>query len=79
MLFERAGCSLCWGQPSARFPSNFNDSDTMKLYKMRTDGTERNKINDDESENINIADGWIYYKDCCGDGGVNNRRDTYDF
>jgi len=38
-----------------------NSSDEGKLYKMRTDGTERTKLNDHNSCCINIAGDWIYY------------------
>jgi len=31
------------------------------LYKMRLDGTEKTKLNDDKCEYINVAGDWIYY------------------
>ena len=38
-----------------------NQSDGYKLYKIKTDGTNRTKLNDRLSTYINIVDGWIYY------------------
>ena len=38
-----------------------NDSDSGNLYKMRTDGTDRTKLNDDNSYYINVIGDWIYY------------------
>ncbi|MCE5223257.1 DUF5050 domain-containing protein [bacterium] len=39
--------------------SNFNDD--RKLYKIRTDGTGRTKLNEDNSYYINVVGEWIYY------------------
>lgn len=39
--------------------SNYNDEN--KLYKMKTDGTNPTKLNDDDSSKINICSNWIYY------------------
>lgn len=39
--------------------SNYNDY--MRLYKIRTDGTEMQKLNDEKSYDIEVQDDWIYY------------------
>jgi len=36
-------------------------SDGRKLYKIRTDGTGRTKLNEDKSFFINVVGDWIYY------------------
>jgi ribosomal protein L40E len=38
-----------------------NASDGFKLYKVRTDGSGRTRLNDDASLYVNEADGWVYY------------------
>jgi len=38
-----------------------NQSDGYKLYKIKTDGTDRTKLNNRSSAYVNIVDGWIYY------------------
>ncbi len=38
-----------------------NESDGRNLYKIKTDGSNRTKLNDHPSTYINIVDGWIYY------------------
>lgn len=38
-----------------------NQSDGYNLYKIKTDGTERTKLNNRSSAYVNIVDGWIYY------------------
>ena len=38
-----------------------NSSDGYKLYKVKTDGSGREKINDDSSWFINVVGDWIYY------------------
>jgi len=38
-----------------------NGSDGSKLYKIRTDGSSKTKLNDEKSFCINIVDDWIYY------------------
>ncbi len=45
-----------------------NDSDEGKLYKIRTDGTERARLNQDRSGNINSVDGWIFYRNDSDNG-----------
>jgi hypothetical protein len=37
------------------------DSNVGKIYRIKTDGSEFEKLNDDYAMNINIADDWIYY------------------
>lgn len=36
-------------------------SDNNKLYKMKTDGTNKTKVCDDVASYINVKSGWIYY------------------
>ena len=38
-----------------------NDDDGSSLYKMRIDGTEIKKLNNDASRNMQVADEWVYY------------------
>ena len=38
-----------------------NTIDGYKLYKIRTDGTGKEKLNDDDSRFINVVGDWIYY------------------
>lgn len=38
-----------------------NSSDNKSIYKIKTDGTEKIKLNSDDSEYINIAGKWLYY------------------
>ncbi len=45
-----------------------NSSDESKLYKIRTDGTERTKLNEDKSWYLNVLGEWIYYSNN-SDGG----------
>ena len=40
--------------------SNYSN-DSHKLCKIRTDGTGRTELSDDNSYDINVVDGWIYY------------------
>jgi len=40
-----------------------NSSDDYKLYKMKTDGTQKTKLNDTKTSQINVLGGWIYYRD----------------
>jgi hypothetical protein len=44
-----------------------NNNDGGILYKIKTDGSGKAKLNDDCSENINVVGDWIYY-DNCSDG-----------
>jgi len=46
------------------YPSN----DGGRIYKIRTDGSERTRLSDDWSRSINVVDGWIYYYGA-GDNG----------
>jgi len=40
-----------------------NVADSYTLYKMRTDGSEKTKLNDDEFSVVQtISDGWVYYQ-----------------
>ena len=39
--------------------SNYNDY--MRLYKIRTDGTDMQKLNDEKSYDISVMGEWIYY------------------
>jgi len=38
-----------------------NDSDDNKLYKIKIDGSDNIKLNDDYTDYINVAGDWIYY------------------
>lgn len=38
-----------------------NSSDTKSLYKIKADGTEKIKLNSDDSKYINIVGNWLYY------------------
>ncbi len=38
-----------------------NDTDDYSIYKIRTDGSGRTKINDDNSRYLNVVGDWIYY------------------
>ncbi|WHY91656.1 DUF5050 domain-containing protein [Neobacillus cucumis] len=38
-----------------------NGRDNGKIYKIKTDGTERTKLTDDSSTNVTVAGNWIYY------------------
>jgi tetratricopeptide (TPR) repeat protein len=38
-----------------------NLSDNGYLYKIKTDGTGKTKLNSENSSNINVVDGWVYY------------------
>jgi len=50
-----------------------NSSDGNSLYKIRTDGTGRTKLNDESSLRINVVGEWVYYySDILGDGGPVN-------
>jgi hypothetical protein len=39
---------------------NYDDGES--LYRIRTDGTERTKLNDDWSTGINVVGDWVYYQ-----------------
>jgi len=40
-----------------------NAADSYTLYKIRTDGAEKLKLNDDEFSSVQaISDGWVYYR-----------------
>jgi uncharacterized protein YchJ len=36
-----------------------------KIYKIKIDGSSKSKLNDNQSDFINVVGNWIYY---CGDG-----------
>lgn len=38
-----------------------NGSDGDKLYKVKNDGSEKTKLDDDRAININVVDDWVYY------------------
>jgi hypothetical protein len=38
-----------------------NWGDYMRLYRIRTDGTEMQKLNDDKSYDIEVSGDWVYY------------------
>lgn len=40
-----------------------NDALNGNLYKVKTDGTKKTKLNDDDVVNINVVGDWIYYFD----------------
>ncbi len=40
-----------------------NSSDNWNLYKIRADGSEKEKLNNEISSRINVAGDWIYYTD----------------
>jgi len=39
-----------------------NPDDGEKIYKIRTDGSSNQKLNNDLSWSINLAGDWIYYR-----------------
>lgn len=39
-----------------------NASDERRIYKMKLDGSGKEKISDDSAAWLNISDGWIYYR-----------------
>ena len=41
-----------------------NTSYKYKLYKIRTDGSDKTKLNDDDSKYINVVGDWVYYSNC---------------
>jgi len=45
-----------------------NDTDGGSIYKIRTDGSGRTKLNDDNSRNLNVVGDWIYYSNKEGEG-----------
>jgi hypothetical protein len=47
-----------------------NDNDGYSIYKIRTDGTGRVKINDDSSRYLNVVGDWIYYSNIEGDSDL---------
>jgi len=46
----------------------YNESDGYKLYKIKTDGTERTKLNNDFTQSLFLKDDWLYYSNK-SDGG----------
>jgi len=42
--------------------------ESKNIYAIKTDGSEKRQINEDESRDINVVDGWIYYYNA-DDGG----------
>jgi len=38
-----------------------NDNDSNKIYKIRSDGTGRQKLNEDDSLYLNVIGSWLYY------------------
>ena len=44
-----------------------DDNGYSGIYKIRTDGTEKTQLNNDISNNVIVADGWVYYRNI-GDG-----------
>ena len=49
-----------------------NASDGFKLYKMRLDGTEKQKITDETASCINVIGDWIYYMNGFSSDPTNN-------
>jgi hypothetical protein len=50
-----------------------SNTDNNSLYKIRTDGTERTKLNSERSLQINVVGDWVYYADDnIDDSGRNN-------
>lgn len=47
-----------------------NDGDNGTLYKIRTDGSEKTKINYDYSYYINVLYDWIYYRNFSDGGSI---------
>lgn len=45
-----------------------NDADGYAIYKIRTDGSDKTKLNSDNSRYINVAGEWIYYVSYDGQG-----------
>ncbi len=40
----------------------YRSNDSGKIYRISTDGTNNEKVNDDDSWYINVAGNWIYYR-----------------
>jgi hypothetical protein len=52
-----------------------NESDGYKLYKIKIDGTGKQKLNNHKSLFMDVKDGWIYYSDY-QDGGTLHKIST---
>jgi uncharacterized protein YchJ len=52
-----------------------NDTDGYSIYKIRTDGSGRTKLNDDNSRYINVVGQWIYYVSYEGQGFIEPSND----
>jgi hypothetical protein len=59
---------ICVIDDKVYYYGNFNTEDVGKIFKMGTDGKNREKINDDDSSSANVMGDWIYYKNM-SDGG----------
>ncbi len=59
---------------NARFSHEFLPPFGFKIFKMRTDGTERTKLSDDKSSYMNIEGGWIYYSNSSDEGKLYKMR-----
>lgn len=49
-----------------------NDADGECLYKIKTDGTIKTKLNNEKSSNMQVVDDWVYYT-----SDVNDKRHLY--
>lgn len=47
-----------------------NSADRRSLYKIRTDGSGKTKLNSDISFSINVIGGWIYYINFSAEGSI---------
>ncbi len=48
----------------------YRSNDRMSIYKMRLDGSEKTKLNDQQSSYIGVIDGYVYYYASGGNSGV---------
>lgn len=48
----------------------YRSNDKMSLYKMRLDGSEKTKLNDQQSSYIGVIDGYVYYYASGSNSGI---------
>jgi len=53
---------------------DYKGDDNYNIYKIRTDGSQRQKLNDEESHFINVENGWIYFKNAKENGNLYKMR-----
>lgn len=47
-----------------------NNSDNGRIYKIRVDGSDRTKVNEDDSSCLNVVGEWIYYRNNSDNGSI---------